>query len=207
MISKKTAVETLTALALGQIDIPDAAATLGLSEEAFLKYTDQNPPLLAEAEERAQALRLCPERTLARSNAGLSAAIETLAVRLETSGSDMTTGELVQASTLLEKLIGLSESRKAEVKSGSRPQETERLPLLVLDTRPNAVTEARRLKLILIPPDSPLWVDATKPDYQTPAFDWLEHFCPLSPTTGEALEVGLLTRGGRYMDESGRVFG
>lgn len=165
------ALEVLIALSHGEIEVAAAASFLNQTEEEFIEFVGAHPDLVREAEATAKKQRLDPEKTLERSSSGLAAAISVLATRIENNGSEMTTGELVQASALLEKLLALSEQRKAEIKggvAGADKAEGGQLPIMIQDTRPCPVTGKPRLAIYGIPPGHPQWVDFSNPQYQPP---------------------------------------
>ena len=209
--STESLFDVLVALSLGEVETDTAAASLGLSLEAFVDLVEARTDLVRQAEERARALRQSPERTLQRSTAGLSAAVEVLAARIERDGDSMSSDELVKVSALLEKLIGLSEARKLELKAQtSAGEDGAALPCLILDARPHPVTGAARMAVYLVAPGGYGWVDFAKPEFQRPAFDWLEHYAPLDPVTGEPRQEAIeqLLHGiGRFMDSQGRIHG
>lgn len=207
------ALRTLVALSSGEIEVSGAAQTLGMDEEALIDFVEANPDLVHQAEAIAREQRLDPEHTLQRSSAGLAAAISTLATRIETHGSEMPTGELVQASQLLEKLLAINEQRKLELKAASegngKEANTQRTPIVIHDTRPCPKTGNPRMKIILVEPESAAWVDFGNPEFRAPNFDWLETFLPFPPKADKPIDLSLLTKsvGFRFMDERGRIFG
>lgn len=212
MISPERILEILASLAIGEIETATAASLAGMDESSFLDYVESNPNLLEQAEENARRLRQSPERTIERSTSGLASAVETIAARIERDGANMPTPELVAASNLLEKLIGLSESRKAEIKaqSSDEREQTAKLPIVIEDTRRNPVSGKERFAIYLIPHGAFGWVDFSDEKFRPPHFDWLSRFAPLSPQTGECLHQSvkeLLDGGARYMDASGRILG
>ena len=211
-VAESHALETLIALSHGEIDVATAASLLNQTEEESIGFVESHPTLVHEAETIAKRQRLDPEKILERSSSGLAAAISVLATRIENHGPDMTTSELVQASSLLEKLIALSEQSKAEIKGASGgPDKADgtHIPIVIQDTRPCPISGKPRLAIYAISPGHPHWVDFSNPNYQSPRFNWLEHFLPLSPETGKPLNLTELTQhtGARFMDETGRIFG
>lgn len=200
-------IETLTALAVGELDTADAAAALGLTETELGALADSRPDLLQEAEARAKALLLDPGRTSEQATAGLAKAVETLARRLSDSEDLMTADEVIKSASLLERLVAFSKSREAEIKSATASSGPgDRLPLLVKDTRPNLVTGAPRLVVYLVSPQSPAWID---PRQYPGGIDWLSTHAPLSPDTGEPLNsaVAKLIGNTRFMNMRGEIYG
>lgn len=202
--------DILASLAVGEIETAAAAALAGMDEATFIGFVEDHPHLLDQAEEKARQLRQSPERTIERSTSGLAGAVEVLAARIERDGATMLTSELVAASQLMEKILGISESRKQEIRSQTDASQSDqaKLPIVVQDTRPNPITQAARLCVFVIPPGEFGWVDFSKPEFQAGQFDWCEAFAPLSPIDGECLSESirlLLQGGGRYMDSTGRI--
>lgn len=200
--------DVLIKLALGELDTGVAAASLSMTEADFLERVEERPDLVAQAEQAAATVRSSPERTINRSTSGLASSVEVLAKRIETQGDAMTTSELVQASSLLEKLLAFSKSREAEVKQDTKPANRERLPFMIHDTRPNRVTGEGRFVVFLVSPKSRCWIDL-QAEGMSPA-EWLAEFAPLSPITGDMLadQLAELTKHAvRFMDAHGRIFG
>lgn len=208
-------VETLTLVALGELEVEDAAASLGLSSEELEALVTKNPTLANDADARAREIQTDPDRTLQTSQRGLAAIAATLAKRVQDQSHALSVAEMVTAGNLLEKIAGVSEKRKMEIKTEIDPVKTlhngGREPLLICDDRPNPLTGEDRVAVYMITPDSPLWVDFSDPAFREPNFCWLEHYAPLSPTTGELLEDALKSLlasvGFRYLDSYGRLHG
>jgi hypothetical protein len=207
--------EVLTLISLGELEVADAAQALNLTPDELETIVSKKPELADAADTRAREIQANPERTLETSQRGLASIAATLTKRVQEQPHAMTVGEMVSAGSLLEKIAGVSEKRKLELKSEidpARPDARERrLPLLFVDDRPNPVTGKQRLMIIMVPSDSPSWVDTSDPQFQTPHFDWVGHYLPLSPETGEPLKSALedLTTsiGCRYLDSRGRQHG
>ncbi len=206
-------VAILTNLATGQLAAETVAASLGLDLDGLEALVTTHPELAEQASQRARELQSDPDETLSVSQQGLHNAATALARRIQENPDSMTVPELVSAGGLLEKLAGIAERRKLELKNEIDPgkeKNTSRVPIYVEDQRPNPATGAKRFVVRLVMPDSPAWVDFTDPQFQAPAFDWLNHFYPLSIETGECLHdqrLELLGPNDRYMDSMGRVFG
>lgn len=207
-------IETLSLLAMGEIEAADAAAALGLDLPGLEDLVESHPDLAEQAAEKAKALQTDPDHTLAVSQQGLHNAAMALARRLQENPDALTVNEMVSAGGLLEKIAGVSEKRKLEIKAeviGESPTSKpgDRLPLFITDTRPNPTNGSPRLLTLLIEHEHPAWVDTTDPQFQSPQYDWLDHHLPLSPETGQPLDLQNLTAHAnfRYMDARGRVFG
>lgn len=208
-------VETLILIALGDLEVEDAAQALNLTPDQLETIVSKNPALADAADTRAREIQSDPGRTMETSQRGLAAIAATLAKRVQEQPHAMTVGEMVSAGGLLEKIAGVSEKRKLELKSEIDPGKAggheSRLPVLFVDDRPNPVTGKQRLMICMVTPDSPAWIDTSDPQFQTPHFDWVNHYLPLSPETGEPLQekLNLLTAsaGFRYLDSRGRVHG
>ena len=208
-------VDTLTLVALGELEVEDAAASLGLTPEELETLVTKNPTLANEADNRAREIQTDPDRTLQTSQRGLAAIAAALAKRAQDQSPALSVAEMVSAGGLLEKIAGVSEKRKLEIKSEVDPTKATsnggRLPLLICDDRPNPLTGEDRVAVYMVTPDSPFWVDSSDPAFQAPGFCWLNHYAPLSPTTGEvlkdALTALLASVGFRYLDGFGRLHG
>jgi len=208
-------IDTLTLVALGELEVVDAAAELNLTSEELEALVTKNPTLADEADTRAREIQTDPDRTLQTSQRGLAAIAATLAKRVQDQSHALSVAEMVTAGGLLEKIAGVSEKRKLELKNEVDPTKTSnnggRLPLLICDERPNPLTGEERVAVYMVTPDSPFWVDSSDPAFQTPGFCWLKQYAPLSPTTGEvlkdALAALLASVGFRYLDSYGRLHG
>jgi len=208
-------IDTLTLVALGELEVVDAAAELNLTSEELEALVTKNPTLADEADTRAREIQTDPDRTLQTSQRGLAAIAATLAKRVQDQSHALSVAEMVTAGGLLEKIAGVSEKRKLELKNEVDPTKTSnnggRLPLLISDERPNPVTGEERLALYMLTPDSPFWVDFSDPAFQSTNYCWLKHHVPLSPTTGEVLkdtlEALIASVGFRYLDSYGRLHG
>ena len=208
-------VDTLTLVALGELEVEDAAASLGLTPDELEALVTQNPALADEADTRAREIQTDPDRTLQTSQRGLAAIAATLAKRVQDQSHALSVAEMVTAGNLLEKIAGVSEKRKLELKTEIDPVKTSsnggRFPLLICDDRPNPLTGGGRVAVYMLTPDSPFWVDSSDPAFQAPGFCWLNHYAPLSPTTGEvlydALKALLASVGFRHLDSHGRLHG
>lgn len=208
-------VGALTLVALGELEVDDAAASLNLTAEELEALVTKNPTLADEADTRAREIQTDPDRTLQTSQRGLAAIAATLAKRVQDQSHTLSVAEMVTAGNLLEKIAGVSEKRKLEIKSEVDPVKTlnngGREPLLICDDRPNPLTGEYRGGVYMVTPDNPYWVDFSDPAFQAPNFCWLTHYAPLSPTTGELLEDALKSLlasvGFRYLDSYGRLHG
>lgn len=213
--SDDTIIETLTLIALGDLEVEDAAQALNLTPDQLETIVSENPALADAADTRAREIQSDPDRTLETSQRGLAAIASTLAKRVQEQPHAMTVGEMVSAGGLLEKIAGVSEQRKLQLKNeidpGKEGHNETQLPLMLVDNRPNPVTGKQRLMICMITPNSPAWVDTRDPRFQTPNFSWVDHHLPLSPQTGEPLEkaVNALIEsvGFQYLDAEGRVHG
>jgi len=195
-----TLLETLTSLSLGEITLSQAAGELDSTVDDLAEFIEANPALVEQADARAQLQRTDPRRTIERSHRGLSAAVEHLSARIESEGGDMAVSELVQGAKTLESLVGFAKAQEMALK-GERKVE-EKLPLLIQDRRVQG-----KIRIFLIPTDSPMWIDASVPEHQAPAFNWLETFAPLN-ADGEILRVTELLDGHvRVMTETGLLLG
>lgn len=208
-------VETLVLIALGELEVADAAQTLNLTSDELETIVSDNPALADAADTRAREIQANPERTLETSQRGLASIAATLTRRVQEAPESMTVGELTSAGSLLEKISGASEKRKLEIKSEIDPTQAEpkmaKLPVMYIDDRPNLVTKKPRLMLVMLTPDSPAWVDTTDPQFQEPHFSWLDHYLPLSADDGEPLTAAIeelaSSVGFRYLDSRGRQHG
>lgn len=208
-INETRLVESLILLANGEVEADFIAETLNISLEALVDYLDANPHLMAEAEAEAARMRSDPDFAVSRGIEGLNAVVAALAGRVKNQAADLNVAELATTGNLLEKLVGIAETRKAQARS-EKANAAEKLPLYIQDTRANPVTKEPRFTIWLIHPDSPHWVDFADLRYQEPHFDWLQTFAPLSPETGNVLAgqiEELLSGGARYMDAAGRIIG
>lgn len=193
--------ETLTQLALGEISLEQAAAVLDTSTGDLVELIEASPQLVAEADARALTKRMDPQRVIERSHAGLSAAVDALAERIQRDAGDMATSELLQSAKTLESLVAFSKAREAELK-GDRGQDEPVYPLLIQDCRVDG-----QLRLFLIPPSDPRWIDTRKEEFQTPNFDWLETFAPITGD-GHLIDMQRLLEGHiRVMTAKGLVTG
>lgn len=207
--SDTTIIEHLALLHLNQMDAGDVAACLRMSADELLELLTERPVLRIQAEALAVEMRSNPDFAVSRSIEGLNSTAAALAARVRREADQLTVGELTQAGNLLEKLVGVAEQRKQAAKADAKAP-ADRLPLMILDTRPNPVTGEPRMALYCLPPGHPCWVDTALPEFQKPVFDWLETFAPLSPVTGEVLHthiLQLLAEHGTVMDAHGRRLG
>ena len=207
-ITDDTLITILTSLALGQIEAEEAARVLSMGLEDLVNLLDDRPELMAAAEDEAARMRSDPDFAVSRGIEGLNAVVAALAARVRNQADQLAVSELSQAGNLLERLVGIAEQRKAQAKA-ERTQTEERLPLYIQDQRPNSKTHEPRFVIWLIPPEHPAWIDASLSEYQSPRFDWLQTFAPLSPETGEPLttQVQELLQGARCIDADGRILG
>lgn len=201
-------VESLVLVATGDLEPQHLAESLSLPLDDLIEYLDARPALMARAEAEAARMRSDPDFAVSRGVEGLNAVVAALAGRVKHQADQLAVGELATAGNLLEKLVGIAETRKAQAKV-EKADILDRLPLCVRDDRPNPKTQAPRLTIWLIPASSPCWVDARDPSYQWPLFDWLETFAPLSPETGEPLDASVkqLLDSARCVDATGRILG
>lgn len=208
-------IETLVLIALGDLEVEDAAQALNLTSDQLEKIVSENPALADAADARARELQSNPDHTLETSQRGLAAIAATLAKRVQEQPHAMSVGEMVSAGGLLEKIAGVSEQRRLQLKSeidpGKAGSRETRLPILFVDDRPNPVTGKQRMMICMVTPDSPAWIDTSDPQFQIPHFDWVNHYLPLSPETGEPLKEKLneltASAGFKYLDSRGRVHG
>ena len=213
--SDDTIVETLILIALGELEVEDAAQTLNLTPDELETLVAEDPTLAEQADTRAREIQSNPDRTLETSQRGLAAIASTLAKRVQEQPHAMSVGEMVSAGGLLEKIAGVSEQRKLQLKNeidpGKEGHNETRLPLLFVDDRPNPVTGKQRLLICMVTPESPAWIDTADPKNQSPHFDWVNHHLPLSPISGEPLKEKLNalieSAGFRYLDAQGREHG
>ena len=206
-------VAILTNLATGEIEPETAAQLLGLDIEGLETLVALHPELAEQAAQAAEERQTDPDQTLATAQRGLASIANTLASRVHTNPNALSVNELTSAGSLLEKLAGIAERRKAEIKAELTPEDSRakdpRLPLVIHDRRANPKTGESRMAIYLIDIESPAWVDVTDPAFQEPAYDWLDHHMPLSPETGEPIRLTTLTEhaGFRYLDSKGRLHG
>lgn len=201
-------INVLTNLGTGELEPEMAAASLGLTLDELEALVTSHPNLVNEASSRAREVQNDPDATLQVSQQGLHSAAAALARRITAHADDLQVSELVAGAGLLEKLAGVAERRKLELKAAldsSTDKASARYPLVIFDNR----TDKHRI--FLITPESPHWVDTTDPRFQSPRYDWLARHAPLNRRTGEVMTAQLeklLAAGGlRYLDEEGRLHG
>ena len=192
--------QILTALSLGEITLVQAAVELDSTVDDLAEFIEANPALVEQADARAQAQRTDPRRTIERSHAGLASAVEHLSNRIQTEGGEMAVAELVQGAKTLESLVGFAKAQEMALKSNQT--DTQKYPLLIQDRRTGG-----KVRIFLVPTDSPMWLDTSVPEHQAPVFSWLETFAPIG-ADGEILRVEELLGGHvRVMTETGLVLG
>lgn len=198
-------IETLVHIEQGR-PTTEAVRQLGITVDDFLAVLEHRPELVEAAEQRARALASDPNVAIESSISGLNLVALRLKDRLLHQHEDFAPADLVRVGTLMSQITGVATQRKLELEAEVVEGRDEPRALLIQDRRPNPVTGEARLALFVVPVSSPAWVDTRKPEFRPPAFNWLEIFAPLDPTTGRVRDVPpLLEAGVRLMDEHGEA--
>lgn len=187
-------IDTLAHIQLNTLDIGAGCVELGISKDQLADLVEAGgEPLAAAVRQRMESMRTHPDRVLSLSTNAVTDAAEELARRIKDEGHTMTTSELNQSIANLEKLAGLSESRKQEIKDADKASDEKAEGYMLLQDYRSA---DRRLINIIVGPGHPCRIPvrkfdplATKEQRRQHTLDILNRFFPRCPKTGDFLNL------------------